>query len=62
VYNTGAFWIDVTYSVQNTTETGDLVVGPGANTEFVTESSGLVSLRYMGQIIRERANGSVPCS
>lgn len=62
VNNAGAFWVDVTYSVNNATETGDLVVSPGGHTEFVTETSGLVLLTYMGQVIRERANGGVPCS
>lgn len=62
VSNAGVFSIDVTYSVNNTTETGDLVVSPGGHTEFDTEMSGLVLLTYMGQVIRERANGGVPCS
>jgi hypothetical protein len=62
VSNAGAFWIDVTYRVNNTTELGDLVVGPQAFTEFTTETSGLVILSYMGQDIRERANGQVPCT
>lgn len=62
VNNSGAFSAEVTYKVNNTSEEGDLVTQPGSYTEFVTETSGLVVLWYMGQPIRERANGGVPCS
>lgn len=62
VSNSGALWIDVNYRVQNTTETGDLVVAPHAHTEFTTEAVGRVFLYYLGQDIRERNNGGLPCS
>jgi hypothetical protein len=62
VSNSGAFWIEVSYRVQNTTETGEFSVGPQSFRDLVTENTGLVILSYMGQDIRERANAGVPCS
>ena len=43
-------------------ETGDLVVGPQSHRDFITEGIGSVVLSYMGQDIRDQANGGSPCS
>ena len=61
VTNSSPKWIDVTYRVDATTETGDMSVAPNGARDFFTHATGRVLLFYRGTQIRQRANGGTEC-
>jgi hypothetical protein len=61
VTNASAKWIDVGYAVVNSNETGDLEVAPNSSRNFEVDIKGAVALTYLGQVVRQTANGGAVC-
>ena len=61
VSNSSPKWIDVSYSVSHSNEKGDLEVGPNSSQQFEVDVKDTVLLVYLGQTIRQAANGGTTC-
>jgi hypothetical protein len=61
VTNTSPKWIDASYVVVRSTESGDLEVAPNTSKDFEVDRTGTVTLTYLGKVIRQAANSATVC-
>ena len=61
VSNTSNRWIDVTLSVDGTTDTANLAVGPNGTKDYTTLRLGAVTSIYNSQAIRQASNLATAC-
>jgi hypothetical protein len=62
VRNSSGEWITVAFDVYQTTDKGELTIGPGADLLFTTREKGTVRLFYGGALVQTKENGASVCS